>query len=288
MTALLLAVLVAAGLPEELHAQGRYRAAATEFQRRLFLGSSEPLLDRLRLGMSLAGSGETDRAAAALRAAAEGNGPLAPAATLALAGLHDREGRHALARFELLDGLLIIPDSARGRELNAGLGWLELRERNWTGAADAYERAGRTDLSGEMRRIDGLRPKNPTIALVLSSFVPGAGEFYAGRPVHGLGNLLVTGASAAGVYLLAREDDWVSAAVLFSLVFLRFYDGSRRNAADFARDFNRALRQQQLERLASTGPLEPDWFGPAERLAGIRFPAAETAAAPASAPARPE
>jgi hypothetical protein len=150
------------------------------------------------------------------------------------------------------------------------------------------DRAARPSVAEELRRIGGLHPRDPTLAIILSSFVPGAGEIYAGRPLYGLASLLVTGSTAAGVWLLARDDDWVSAAVLFSLVFLRFYDGSRRNAGDYAEEFNLAVRRRELDRLALAERLEPDWFGRAEFLTGISFPDPETAAAPASAPARPE
>lgn len=288
MTALLLAALVLSGLPEQLHQQGRYHAAATEYQRRLFFGSTEPAVDRLRLAMSLAGSGETGRAARALRTVIETGGEPSSAAAMALAGLYERTGDYPLARFELLDGIVFSPDSSQREQLSSALGWVEAHAGNWTGAAQALERAGRPSVAEELRRIGGLHPKDPTLAIILSSFLPGAGEIYAGRPLHGLASLLVTGSTAAGVWLLARDDDWVSAAVLFSLVFLRFYDGSRRNAGDFAEDFNLALRRRELDRLARAEKLEPDWFGRAEFLTGIRFSSPGTTAAPASAPARPE
>ena len=102
--------------------------------------------------------------------------------------------------------------------------------------------------------------------------MPGSGEIYAGKPLAGLLGLTVVGISAAGVYYAAESDDWVTAAVVFTLFFLRFYNGSRRNATDFAEEFNEASMRLAVDRLVARAKLEPRWFSGAQTVTGLRLP----------------
>ncbi len=249
-----------------------YTAAATEYKRALFLGSENPGLDHLKLGLSLGAAGRTEAAAEALRNTAEHHRSLSYQAGLALAGLFAMNNKTDRARLELLDLLIFTRDSVRRVELNSSIGWLELTDNNLSEAATSYEKAGRISVAAQVNRAGQLPGRNPTIAMVLSSLIPGTGEIYAGRPVTGLLSLLVTGGSAAGVYYAVRSDDWMTAAVVFSVLFLRFYNGSRRNALSFAEEFNRVRRQQQLTELAIAEQLQPDWFSPAHKLTGLCLP----------------
>jgi len=291
VTSLLLPFLLAAhsfapaGLADSLFSAGDYYAAATEYRRDLFFGSaSDPALERLKLGLSYGASGETGRAARALRDAGEAGPGNRFVSGLALAGLRAGTDNLDGARLELLDLLAFESVPERRSRLDASLGWLEARDGNLVEASASYDRTGKDDVARELERIAGLRPKNPTVALVLSSFLPGTGEFYAGRPLNGLLSLVVNGASAAGVYLLARDDDWVSAVVVFAAFFLRFYSGSRSNAVDFSEDFNLALREKELDRLIAEMRLRPDWFGPAESLTGLPVRTALASPAPGKGP----
>ena len=276
-------------LADSMFGLGLYHAAATEYKRALFpLTEDQPVL-HLKLGLSLGAAHDIEAATDALHRAAESFPKMSYAAGLALAGLFSKTQKPERSRLELLDLLILSRDSAQQTELNLCLAWLDLKQHNLDQAADYYTKAGRSPIASELRRIDILPRKNPSVAGLLSSIIPGAGETYAGRPVTGLLSLLVTGGSAAGTYWAASNDDWVTAAVLFSLLFLRFYNGSRRNAVDFTDDFNRIQVRRRVDRLLANGEhstlshsppdtrhsafltdsWKPDWFGPAERLTGF-------------------
>lgn len=257
---------------DRLYEQGLYGAAATEYLRELHAGTADAGRVRLKLAFSYAASDETEPAAAELRRLAmEGDWPagpaptpFGPAATSALAGLFARQGRFERARLEL-DGLAAHLPASFLPAFHRQLAWLELNCGLLTAAASRYERSDRADLAQRLAIAPARR--SPELAIGLSAFLPGAGEIYAGRTADGLLSLLVTGASAAGTWYAARSGDWVSAGLVFTALFLRFYNGARANAADRAEDFNRAALRRYVMELDA----EPDWFGPAEAVTGLRW-----------------
>jgi tetratricopeptide (TPR) repeat protein len=295
----LLAVLAAAptDLADRIFAAGAYHSAATEYQRLLFAETvEEPAVARLKLGLSLGAAEETDRAVDALRRAGEEEPDVSFEAGMAMAGLLAHDRRPERARLELLDLLIFTTDSARREELNAALAWLDLQELSVDAAVAGYNRAGLADVAADVDKLNSLPRRSPTAAMLISSIVPGSGEIYAGRTLTGLLSLLVTGSAAAGTYLAARSDDWVTATIVFSVLFLRFYNGSRSNATDFAEEFNRRQLEKGIAGLSDAHRLEPDWFRGICRRTGLSCPAAlsrslrnpERSVPPVPAPARPE
>ncbi len=257
-------------LADSLFHQGLHSAAVTEYKRVLF--AAEPgntVLLQLKLGLSLGAAGEIERAAEVLQRAAEVSPDVSHETGLALAGLFVRNMELDRARLELFDLMVFTSDSARQAELHSGLAWIDLKQHLFSQAADNYRKAGQPDVALELDALDRVPGRNPTLAVVLSSFVPGSGEVYAGRPGTGLLSLAVTGMSAVGVYYAARNDDWITASVVLSVFFLRFYNGSRRNASDFAEEFNQVQRSKRLDRLLAEKKLEPAWFQGIQELTGL-------------------
>lgn len=274
---LLLAASAAAQteLADRLYAAGEYASAATEYQRVLFSETAdEPALVRLKLGLSLGAADETDRAVDALRRAGEEEPGVGFEAGMAVAGLLANDRRLERARLELLDLLIFTTDSARRGEIDAALAWIDLQDLAVRAAAAGYTRAGLDDVAAGVEKLNSLPRRSPTAAMLMSSIVPGSGEIYAGRTLTGLLSLLVTGSAAAGTYWAAKSDDWVTAAIVFSVLFLRFYNGSRINATDFAEEFNRRQLQRGIAELSDTRSLEPAWFGSICLKTGLSCPAA--------------
>jgi tetratricopeptide (TPR) repeat protein len=282
---LLLAVLAAApaDLADRLFAAGEYASAATEYQRLLFAETvEEPAVARLKLGLSLGAAEETGRAVDALRRAGEEKPDVSFEAGMAMAGLLVHDQRPERARLELLDLLIFTTDSARREELNAALAWLDLQELSVDAAVAGYNRAGLDDVAAGVEKLTSLPRRSPAAAMLMSSIVPGSGEIYAGRTLTGLLSLLVTGSAAAGTYLAARSDDWVTATIVFSVLFLRFYNGSRYNATDFAGEFNRRQLEQGIARISAAHRLEPGWFEGICQRTGLACPAVFSSTLPKS------
>ena len=246
--------------------------AVQEFRRSLWLADSVDTLTgriHLRLGLSLAAENQLPAAAEELRAAGRITPELAEPAQTALAGYYAYRKRYDLAAFELSDLLVFTRDSARRASLNSAIGWLHLQEGDVASAASSCDLAGKPDIANALRLNKAAPLRSPTLAAVLSSFVPGSGEVYAGRPGTGLLAFAVTAGSLAWTVVAAKSDDWVSASIIVSALFWRFYNGSRTNAVAFTDDFNYASRHRRIARLTAELP-EPDWFSGTDSVLGYR------------------
>ncbi|MFO7675166.1 MAG: hypothetical protein R6X12_02445 [bacterium] len=247
---------------------GLFEDAATEYLRELHSGAPDSSLLHIKLGFALAGAGELEQAAVEFRAAAT-DGETAIAAASALAGMFAELERHERARIELAGLAAFVPEPDRVA-VELRLAWLDLVLGNLSAARARYAGLGRDDVAARLEQPPPRR--SPELAIALSSLVPGSGELYAGRPARGFLSLLVTGASATGSWYAARSGDWVTAGVVFSLLFLRFYAGSRANAADCAEAFNRSALGNYAASVGATAGVAPDWFGPAEQVTGLGWP----------------
>ena len=247
--------------------------ASREFRRSLYDSDSSAStagLVRLKLGLSLGAGNDLPAAAEELRAAGRlGPGLSGPAQT-ALAGFYARRRRYDMAELELSDLLVFTRDSTRRATLHSSIGWLRLQEEDIASAAASYGLAGASEVVSTIRATKEGPRRSPTAAAIFSSFVPGSGEVYAGHPVTGLLGFAVTAGSLAGAILAAKSDDWVSASIIVTMLFLRFYNGSRSNAIAFTEEFNTASRHRRVSELSSR-LAEPDWFREADSLLGYNL-----------------
>ncbi len=259
-------------LGDSLLRHGFNSEAGREFRRRLWTTDTNAAtagLTYLKLGLSLAAVGQQQLAAEELHEAGRLDPNIAEPAQTALAGFYSHAGRYDLAAFELSDLLVFTRDSARRSELNSELGWLRLQDGDLSSAANSYDLAGRPDVASRLRLDQGIRLRSPTWAAVMSSFIPGSGEAYAGRPAAGLLAFAVTAGSLAWTVVAAKSDDWVSASVIASTLFWRFYNGSRANAVAFAGEYNSAARHRRIADITSQVG-EPDWFEGTDSLLGYK------------------
>lgn len=260
-------------LGDSLLKHGFFPEAAREFRRLLWLSDSDNAhagLAHLKLGLSLAAESQLTAAAEELQAAGRVSPELSGPAQTVLAGYYTRAKRYDLAAFELSDLLVFTRDSARRASLQSATGWLLLHEGDVASAAKSYDLAGMHDVAVSLRASGEVPSRSSTLAAIMSTFVPGSGEAYAGRPMTGLLAFVVTAGSLVWTITAAKSDNWVSASVIFGALFWRFYNGSRANAAAFADNFNNASRQQRVAKLAAVLP-EPDWFSEADSVLGYRI-----------------
>ncbi len=268
---------------DSLFNYGFYREAATEYRRYSVNAGRTADTALLKLGLSLAASGSLPEAAEVLRRVSDLSPHLAQPSLLALAGFYVRAGQLASARVEISDILLFASDSAERHVLYADRAWIALQEHDF-GLAQADLLKTNRALSLATNAPSAHR--SSTLAVALSSLLPGAGEIYAGQLGHGLLAFLATAGTGFATYQSARENDWVTATVLFSALFLRFYNGSRRNALDFVEDYNDRRDREFVSRVVVEQRLQPDWFRGVRPLTGPNFPQ-ERESAPVCQPALP-
>lgn len=94
-----------------------------------------------------------------------------------------------------------------------------------------------------------LKYKSPKLAKLLSTFLPGAGQIYAGDWRNGLNALTV---NSITVYLLVSsliKGDYTSVLLSYLSLFQRYYFGNRFHAEKITENYNDRLNKQFLKNL---------------------------------------
>lgn len=89
--------------------------------------------------------------------------------------------------------------------------------------------------------------KSPGTATLLSLICPGAGQIYAGNSALGIKDFLLNIGSGYLFYDAMKKKNYVDAALIFNLLFQRFYFGSVANAQKTAIETNQRNRQIWLK-----------------------------------------
>lgn len=92
--------------------------------------------------------------------------------------------------------------------------------------------AGRAEFERLMRQAERVSRKNPKVARILSMFLPGAGQFYAGDIRNGLNSLLLN--ALLGYWFVATGVSYtfVDAAATVMPWLFRYYGGGIRRAGE--------------------------------------------------------
>jgi len=138
----------------------------------------------------------------------------------------------------------------------------------WKEAADSYhaffrERGNAVAMPDLYQQIPRL--KSVEKAQWLSQFIPGAGQFYAGRPGEALFSILVQGAGIWFAVLSFQQHYYVSAWLIGAALFGAFHMGGVRRSEILVRQYNRkrmlafnnSVREQLLLLVTSTGKGAP-------------------------------
>jgi len=127
----------------------------------------------------------------------------------------------------------------------------------WKPARDALQPYLRENPQpGLQSRIDSLfldsqnlTYKSPTLAMWLSTFLPGSGQIYAGDWGNGLNAFLLNGGLASAIIYKITNADYMDAYVIYYFLFRRYYFGNRFHAARIADDHNRRLKQSSAQQI---------------------------------------
>jgi putative membrane protein insertion efficiency factor len=121
---------------------------------------------------------------------------------------------------------------------DAGIAELEDIEANYNNSP----LAGRAlFLAEKAENADAIPSRNPTLAMILSSVVPGLGQVYSGRASDGLRHFIFNGLLGYGVYKLIADENYTGAYLLAG-VTLPFYAGNIAGAKRSSQDYTRSRR----------------------------------------------
>ncbi len=237
------------GFAQSLYAAGEYYRAIGEFQRFLFFQPDHPLASEAQLTIGLAYfCGERWlQAFEVFRQVGRATPDAAIRAESALWMAETRaRGGDQVEAIRLYQELSRQSPSGEIAQRAAYLiGWGYLRQRQWTNAREAFAHVDEKSpyhASGE-RLATALDPppelpqRSPTVARLLSTVLPGAGQIYTGHTLDGLIGLALHGALIAGTTgaVMAGLE---GAAGISSFFTWGFYQTQMTNAVALAQDFN--------------------------------------------------
>jgi tetratricopeptide (TPR) repeat protein len=253
---------------EHLFDDGAYEASIREYKRFLFYHSGTELTDfaRYRIAQSHYYQGSLLEARYLFENFTEvyPDSPLFLHAQLMLGKTHFDDGDYSTARSLFFRVRSAADDERLSAQAQYLRGWCYAHDRDWFKAIAEFRKvrdiAPTSPLSGVSTQLADmtlaqtpLPRKSPQLAQWMSTFIPGSGQIYAGKPRNGV---ISTTINAAFIYLLVDsllDERYVDAAGIY-LVGSRFYWGNRSNAKQWAIEYNRRLEDdliRELKRQAS-------------------------------------
>ena len=252
----------AADLGDHLFALGDYDAAITEYKRFLFFYTDHPQAGEIQFKIGLAYR-------------AQEWWPEAVEAMIAAVGLTTETELQAERRVELAVTLIassaydlavvelikvdMRSQSAQLRQRARFLrGIAYLYQFKWEQARSVFEvyfdeipSAARTaaEIDAFFSEAINLPQKSEKIARMLSTFLPGLGQTYAGDWKNGLNALLLNGMLGYVTLDAAIERDYDDALLSFFFLFYRYYTGNRYRAAEAAQTSNDRENRRHVEKI---------------------------------------
>ena len=249
-------------LGDHLFALGDYDAAITEYKRFLFFNAADPRMDgvQFKIGLAYRAQRWWMEAAEAMIAAIQWTTEteLQAERRVELAVTLIASGAYDLALVELIK-VDMQSQSARLRERARFLrGVAYLYQFKWEQSRSVFQayfdeipNAAGTAAEIDSLCLDALNrsQKSEKAARLLSTFLPGLGQTYAGDWKNGLNALLLNGVLGYITLDAAIERDYDDALLSFFFLFYRYYSGNRYRAAEAAQTFNDRGNRRHVEKI---------------------------------------
>ena len=239
-----------------------YDAAITEYKRFLFFNADDPRVDEVQFKIGLAYRAQKwwMEAAEAMIAAIQRTTEteLQAERRVELAVTLISSGAYDLALAELIK-VDMQSQSARLRQRARFLrGVAYLYQFKWEQARSVFQAyfdknpsAARAAAEIDTLFLDALNrsQKSEKAARLLSTFLPGLGQTYAGDWKNGLNALLLNGVLGYITLDAAIERDYDDALLSFFFLFYRYYAGNRYRAVEAAQTFNDWENRRHVEKI---------------------------------------
>jgi hypothetical protein len=234
---ILLLLCAQLALADSLYAHGYYDAARVEYLRCFFFypQMEHEMQPRLRYAISVLDDDETN-GVALLNGIVNDFPDLPDKVKNEIAIKYMETGRYYLA-VDLLEG---------GKEKNL-LGLAFLLDGQFLNARSTFLRGGNYELAAKIDEFLKHPTKSEKTALLLSLFLPGSGQVYAGDLHRGIMDFLVNAGSGYLFYNALRQHKYVDASLIFFFLVNRFYLGSLNNALKSAFQYNEKQRKAWLD-----------------------------------------
>lgn len=164
-------------------------------------------------------------------------------------------GRYSEAKFLLLKLVSFSKNPEIRRKSALFLGIANLYTFQWESAKDAlkiyFEEGGNTKFARTvdslLSRAEKLNYKSPTTARWLSTFIPGAGQIYAGNAGDGINAMVLNGSIIYFIVYKLLKEEYGNAYIIYFFLFRRYYFGNIYHARKEAIGYNRNLNEDTAD-----------------------------------------
>ncbi len=257
-------------LGDYLFALQSYDEAITEYKRFIFFHPDDPRASDAFYKIGLANQSEQrwTEAIDALETAIQqtGNAELKAERRIDLAVTMIASGQYDLALLELIKFSARGPSNRLRQRALFLQGVAYLYRFNWESARQAFKTYfdANPELQHKAKTIDALfegaihRPqKSVTVAKVLSTILPGAGQAYVGEWKNGLNALALNGLLGFASVNAALDKRYQDATFLTFFLFQRYYLGNRYRAGEAAKQFNERSEHQHAAKILQALGADP-------------------------------
>ncbi len=135
-------------------------------------------------------------------------------------------------------------------------------QENWDKARESFLRIPENSMlfpsarrfSEGIEHIRDVPQKSPGVAGALAAVLPGAGHLYTERPRDALVSFLLNGAFIVAAVELFRHDEYVTGGIV-TFFEVGWYAGNIYSAVSSAHKYNKASREEFIQRLQDQNPL---------------------------------
>jgi tetratricopeptide (TPR) repeat protein len=164
-------------------------------------------------------------------------------------------GRYNEAKFLLLKLLSFSEHSVIRRKSALFLGIANLYTFQWESAEEMletyFEEGGNSKFARSVDSLlssaEKLNYKSPTTAKWLSTFIPGAGQIYAGNAGDGINAMALNGSIIYFIVYKLLKEEYGNAYIIYFFLFRRYYFGNIYHAGKETMEYNRNLNEETAD-----------------------------------------
>jgi hypothetical protein len=239
-------------LGKHLFAQRNYDAAITEYKRFLFFHPDDERVAEVyhNVGLAYKAQGLWTEAITALRTATHyaADSESKSEYQLELAVPLIASQNYDLAQLELIKVTLRTPSASLYRHAQFLRGVAYIYQFRWDEAREVLKNWGTDErLDALFDEVVNTPRKSVSVAKILSTILPGAGQLYADNWRGGLNALLLNSALGFLTIDAALDRHYTNAVLWGGLGFWRYYRGNTFRAGQAAEQFNKQRIQQGAE-----------------------------------------
>ncbi len=244
-------------LAEKYYDNGLHDHAVTEYKRYLFFSSSSPYASQVyqRIARIYRDHFQWGAAVDNYRQAIahETNDSIQAELEIDLAITYLAADNYSAAEFQLIKTSIYNENPAIKQKAIFFLGIAALHNRKWNDAQKYLNEYYTLDpdqtskLDSLFQVIREMKQKSPPLALWLSTFLPGSGQYYVGDYGNAFNAFVLNGIFAYWIGSRLLIEDWGNALLVWHFLARRYYFGNRYHARRLAEEYNKNLEQEKID-----------------------------------------